>query len=178
MDGPGLSVLLLDDSVFGCCFFIFLLLPKFCLGKLGDGGKMIFMFTGRAKTKKSFLVSLFRWLIPFFWMALIFYGSSRHRVKVADQFWLNFLFFKTLHVLEYGILFLLWHLPLNKPYRSRLAGLISVLYGASDEIHQTFVPTRHGAVRDVFIDALGVVMFALIFRPLLFLLKDRHRQPS
>ena len=115
------------------------------------------------KFKKKIKRLLF-WLLPLIWMGLIFYGSSRQRVKVADQFWLNFLFFKTLHVLEYGILFLLWHLPLyNKRYSSKLAAFISIIYGISDEIHQTFVPTREGRPRDVFIDTLGVLIFWRFF---------------
>ena len=105
------------------------------------------------------------WLPVLVWMGLIFYGSSRQRIKVADQFWLNFLFFKSLHLLEYGILFLLWHLPFyNQPYRSRLAAFLAIGYGISDEIHQTLVPTREGRLRDVFIDALGVVIFWLFCR--------------
>lgn len=102
---------------------------------------------------------LVAWLLPLCWMGLIFYGSSRQRIAVADQFWLNFLFFKTLHIIEYGILFLLWHLPLNQPYKSKLAATISILYGITDELHQKFVPTREGRIRDVLIDALGVLIF-------------------
>ena len=109
-------------------------------------------------------IGLIRWLPPLIWMALIFYGSSRQRIQVADQFWLNFLFFKTLHLLEYGILFLLWHLPLyNRGYSSKLAAFLSIVYGISDEIHQKFVPTRTGRLRDVFIDALGVLIFWRFF---------------
>lgn len=101
-----------------------------------------------------------RWLAPLIWMALIFYGSSRQRISVADQFWLNFLFFKTLHIIEYGVLFFLWNLALYKNKNSKLlAAIISILYGISDELHQRFVPTREGRVRDVFIDALGVLIF-------------------
>ena len=33
--------------------------------------------------------------------------------------------------------------------------LLLVLYAASDEWHQTFVPTRSGSVRDVVVDTLG-----------------------
>jgi len=116
------------------------------------------------KRFKKKIKRLLLWLPPLIWMGLIFYGSSRQRVKVADQFWLNFFFFKTLHVLEYGILFLLWHLPLyNKHYNSKLSAFISIIYGISDEFHQTLVPTREGRPRDVFIDTLGVLIFWRFF---------------
>ena len=36
--------------------------------------------------------------------------------------------------------------------------VISVLYAVSDEIHQIFVPSRVGAVADVFIDSLGATL--------------------
>jgi VanZ family protein len=38
-----------------------------------------------------------------------------------------------------------------------LYGALSALgYGIFDEIHQTFVPTRTGTLRDVFIDMIGI----------------------
>ncbi len=110
---------------------------------------------------KKKIRQLVRYLPALIWMALIFYGSSQQRIKVADQFWLNFLFFKTLHVLEYGILFLLWCLALgdNKSYSTKLAAALTIFYGITDELHQTLVPTREGRLRDVLIDALGVLIF-------------------
>jgi len=39
-----------------------------------------------------------------------------------------------------------------------LAIIISVLYAVSDEIHQLFVPTREGKIRDVLIDSLGILL--------------------
>lgn len=39
-----------------------------------------------------------------------------------------------------------------------LPAFISIFYAISDEIHQTFVPTREGRIRDVFIDIIGVTI--------------------
>ncbi len=90
-------------------------------------------------------------------MLFIFYLSSQQRITVSQSYWLSFLFFKTLHVIEYGILFLLWDLALfPHRHRWREAFLLAVFYGALDEFHQHFVPTRHGCLRDVFIDTLGI----------------------
>ena len=37
---------------------------------------------------------------------------------------------------------------------------VAVLYAATDEFHQTFVPSREGCVRDVLIDSCGAVIVA------------------
>jgi VanZ family protein len=97
-------------------------------------------------------------------MVLIFYFSSRQKIAVSESYLLSFLFFKSLHIVEYGVLFLLWRFALYKNKRSvKIAAIISILYGVSDEFHQTFVPTREGRIRDVFIDALGIFIFWQFF---------------
>lgn len=40
---------------------------------------------------------------------------------------------------------------------------ISVLYAASDEFHQTFIPGRSGEVRDVLIDSVGAFFGIIIY---------------
>src|SRR3990170_4609120 len=47
------------------------------------------------------------WLPMIGWMAVIFFLSGRSSVQVADEPLLNFIFFKTLHVIEYSILYIL-----------------------------------------------------------------------
>jgi VanZ family protein len=36
--------------------------------------------------------------------------------------------------------------------------VLAVLYAISDEVHQSFVPTREGTLRDVIIDAIGALL--------------------
>lgn len=84
----------------------------------------------------------------------------------------SFVFFKTLHLIEYGVLFWLTEGALRPmlPWPNRalrlgqlsirvepalLALLFVVLYGASDEFHQSLVPSREAKWRDVFIDGVG-----------------------
>lgn len=86
------------------------------------------------------------------WMAVIFLGSTRQRIVVSPEYSINFLFFKTLHVLEYGFLYLLTFRATKNKVTSFI---IVILYAITDEIHQLFVPTREGTVRDVIIDGLG-----------------------
>ncbi len=93
-------------------------------------------------------------------MGLIFYGSSWQKPTTSGDYWLSFIFFKSLHIIEYGILFLLWRFALySKSYSIKVAIAISIFYGITDEFHQTLVPTREGKIRDILIDALGVVIF-------------------
>lgn len=99
-------------------------------------------------------------------MGTIFILSSRQRISIADTYTENFVIFKTLHILEYGLLYLLIFRAMFKTFSKTVAVqtlffvsiCIAILYGVSDEIHQTFVPTRQGAIRDVFIDTIGILL--------------------
>ncbi len=98
------------------------------------------------------------------WMALIFIFSSRESVQVSDQGIINFLFFKTLHVIEYTLLYILHYRAVRFSYAvggKRIwhvtALFLTLAYAVSDEIHQIYVPTREGRPRDVIIDSFGGV---------------------
>jgi VanZ family protein len=94
-------------------------------------------------------------------MGAIFWLSGRESITVSEQGLVNFFFFKTLHVIEYGILFVTTLRAVQNTFRmGRIASfyaafMITVLYAVSDELHQVFVPTREGKLRDVIIDAIG-----------------------
>jgi VanZ family protein len=72
---------------------------------------------------------------------------------------------KCAHLTEYAVLALLLWRALHKPpgpgvarWRWPVAGLVLALvalYAASDEFHQTFVPSREGCVTDVVLDTIG-----------------------
>ena len=96
------------------------------------------------------------------WMSVVFLLSTRQSMAVSDEYVWNFLFFKSLHLIEYAILFLLYiraiHLTVViKPIHYFIAFLLTVLYAATDELHQMFVSTREGTVRDVIIDSVGAL---------------------
>jgi VanZ family protein len=88
-------------------------------------------------------------------MIVIFILSSRESVSVSDTWSVNFVIFKTLHVIEYFILYVLWYRVTRSPISSFL---LTIAYAAGDELHQTFVPTREGKLRDVIIDSFGAVL--------------------
>lgn len=100
------------------------------------------------------------WLPAISWMALIFFLSSRPSTSVADNQALNFIFFKSLHLIEYGILFILIYRATEK--NIKLSLVLTIIYAISDEVHQLFVPTREGKLRDIFIDSLGAFLGNLI----------------
>ncbi len=79
---------------------------------------------------------------------------------------------KCAHVGEYAVLaWLFWRALRGSqsgektPWDWRFAGValvLVILYAATDEFHQSFVPSRQASVVDVMIDSSGAV-FALIF---------------
>jgi len=120
------------------------------------------------------LIATTKLLLPLVWMGIIFWFSSLQKASTSGNYILSFIFFKTLHIIEYGVLFLLWRFALyNTKNGIWLAAVISVLYGISDELHQSFVPTREGRIRDVFIDTLGIIIF---WRYLLVIVEERIKK--
>ncbi|MBI3956313.1 VanZ family protein [Candidatus Gottesmanbacteria bacterium] len=97
------------------------------------------------------------WSPPIAWMIVIFLFSGRESMQVSDTQLINFLFFKTLHVIEYAILFILYVRAVGRR-NITVAFLLTLLYAVTDEIHQLFVPTREGRTRDVIIDAIGATL--------------------
>jgi VanZ family protein len=124
------------------------------------------------------------WLPVLVWMWLIFSASGdrmsfQHSSRIIGPF-LHWLFphlsdeaahalvvfvRKCAHLTEYAVLALLLWRALHKPpgpgvprWRWPVAGLVLALialYAASDEFHQTFVPSREGCVTDVVLDTIG-----------------------
>lgn len=114
---------------------------------------------------------LIYWGPAILWMALIFTLSSHQRLSVSPEYWLNFLFFKFLHMVEYATLYFLLfracYLSTKKNDRQKdlfiTPLIIAIIYAATDELHQTFIPTREGTTRDVLIDSVGIFfMYTLI----------------
>jgi len=81
-------------------------------------------------------------------------------VALTDSYALSFLFFKILHLIEYIFLYMVcyrafFNTGTRKDKAFLYAFIITLLYAITDEIHQRFVPTREGRLRDVIIDAIG-----------------------
>jgi VanZ family protein len=116
------------------------------------------------------MIAIHRWLPPLLWMGLIFYLSSQERLPRPTGLPPNIQAIAG-HVAAYAVLALLLFAALgsrswNYAIRAAVVFAVAVLYGVSDEIHQSFVPGRDASAFDVGVDALGAA-FALIGRRVL-----------
>jgi VanZ family protein len=108
----------------------------------------------------------FRWLAVVLWMGVIFALSAVPSLASPFEPLQDFILRKFAHIAEYVILtaLLLWalrgHLARNS-HALIIAAVVAVLYAFSDEWHQMFVPGREGSLRDVGIDALGIIGMCL-----------------
>lgn len=110
------------------------------------------------------------------WMALIFTLSSalfapRMSFDSTLDFFgaVNYVVRKCAHAGEFGILmWLLLRSFYPRPFaldRARwYAVSISLIYAASDEFHQTYVPLRSGKATDVLFDAAGILVVAYLIQ--------------
>ena len=96
-------------------------------------------------------------------MGVVFFFSTRQTAGIIPETLPHFLFFKTLHLLEYAFLAILLFYAL---YRKKSTIIIAYLYALSDEIHQTFVMGRSGRLKDTFIDLIGIVLGLIILKQL------------
>ena len=102
-------------------------------------------------------------------LALVFWLSSLSNVPGARYFW-----DKLLHVVGYtglGVLALrAFHGGVRRlsPAPTAFAGIAIIVWGISDEFHQSFVPGRDASAWDLLADVIGfgfaVLLFALARR--------------
>ncbi len=98
--------------------------------------------------------------------ALIFFLSSQSSFPVPPAIWT---FDKGLHFIEYGGLGFLtarafFGLGVKAPVV--IGAMAAALYGATDELHQYFVPGRSCDVRDWVADVIGAALGAFVFHRL------------
>jgi VanZ family protein len=124
------------------------------------------------------------WMPAILWMALIFVGSTdilsaEHTSRFLVPFlrWLDpqislaalnatqIMVRKLGHVTEYAILAaLLWRAFRGGAWRTKMSMLFLVvlascgLFAASDEFHQSFIPSRTSSFQDVMIDICGALI--------------------
>ena len=129
------------------------------------------------------------WLPPLVWMALIWsissdLGSTDH--SAGPFAWIMTVLFpwatpaqielahvavrKLGHMVEYAILAVLWfrtlyagrRLPFTSSALMSLA--ISIAWAITDEVHQSFVPSRNASALDVIVDSTGATLVLLALR--------------
>lgn len=91
---------------------------------------------------------------------------------------------KVAHMLLYFGLGLLLHLTFKnsdnvilRRYAAIFAVVVGVIYGISDEYHQSFVPGRSSSVHDILADGIGVTIAQIIFL-LLILINLRRKKEN
>src|SRR5262245_16486757 len=134
------------------------------------------------RARHTFILALL-WALFIFVTSSVYIGSHEwlefsRKIGLGDTysgsiepFWLEYgvYFMKGWHIVEFAILFILVTAVLQLTTRlsitgvSRTALLISVLYGASDEWHQSFVRGRDARFTDVIIDAAGALIAMCVY---------------
>jgi VanZ family protein len=94
------------------------------------------------------------------WAAVIFAFSSIPSLNSGLGGW-DYVLRKLAHMTEYAILALLL---LRATGSFAWAFALAIAYAATDELHQLFVPGRHGSPIDVAIDAVGVGLALVVAR--------------
>jgi VanZ family protein len=118
-------------------------------------------------TKRFFSAAptIFHGITLFLWMSVIFSFSSLPGSSYFDPpLWYIFER-KGAHVFEYAVLMLLsvrffraWFSEESFRRILSLAGVCSLAFAATDELHQFFVPYRGAKMSDVAIDGLGILL--------------------
>lgn len=108
---------------------------------------------------KKLLSILPRWIPALLVMSVIFLFSSRSSTELPNFLSWDYAIKKAGHVVEYGLLALTFFFALRFEKKSRwLAWLLAILYAATDEFHQLFVPGRHPSLMDIVVfDNIGVL---------------------
>jgi VanZ family protein len=94
------------------------------------------------------------WLPVVAWAALIFALSSIPDLGTGLGGW-DLALRKIAHAMEYAVL---GGLLVRALGRELPAAVIGIAYAITDEVHQAFVPGRHGVPVDVLVDAVGVLL--------------------
>ncbi len=101
-------------------------------------------------------------------MAVLWWLSSTPDLGTGLEDW-DLLLRKLGHAGAYATLAVAWAFALGHD-RAALALALTVAYAVVDEVHQTWVPTRHGSPVDVAIDAAGAALA-------IWLLAHNRRRP-
>lgn len=77
---------------------------------------------------------------------------------------------KVAHMIAYGVLAATVIAAFSPGYRQAekeivvgVALLVSLLYGISDEFHQSYIPGRFSSIADIVADVVGTVIVCLLF---------------
>ena len=98
---------------------------------------------------------------------MIFMLSNQPGLAVSDDPGVDMPLRHVAHIVVYAALTILtaWALAGSRSLTRAVivvAGLLALLYGVTDEWHQTFVPSRSGRPEDLLWDGIGVLIGAAV----------------
>lgn len=125
------------------------------------------LVTQKMKISVSIIIN---YLAVFVWCSVIFWFSNHSKISTVESSAVDFFFKKTAHLVEYAILTVL---IFRATKNIKLSIILSILYAASDEFHQSFIPGREPRVRDVIIDATGSTIGVILWSKLYLKTKTR-----
>lgn len=104
-------------------------------------------------------------------------------IKIEKLETINHIVRKSAHFTEYAILActIAFHLWIRKkdrrlPRLFLIAVLLTALYAATDEYHQTFIMGRSGELKDVLIDTSGAAAGVILFCFSLFIIRNKRKR--
>ncbi|KAB7707389.1 VanZ family protein [Bacillus aerolatus] len=108
---------------------------------------LIFLFTASPSSAGSNTLSIFQQLLDL----------NDEQAKVV-----NFLIRKATHVMVFGFLAILFTFVFRKK-RFLFAWLLTTVYAATDEFHQSLVPGRTGSIADVLLDSISAALALFVW---------------
>ncbi len=109
--------------------------------------------------------AILRWAPALAWMACIFVLSSRSDLPKAADSRIQELLLTVAHFVGYGVLAILLAYALALPRHGKvIACVLAVLYGVTDEFHQSFTPGRSASAVDLLVDLLGALCGVYLVR--------------
>jgi len=108
---------------------------------------------------------LYYWLPLLLWCYLIFFLSGIPNLRTNLPGAWDLVLRKIAHMIEYAVLYVLAFRALSNDFaeygKRKLvisAAVFALLYACTDEIHQSYVPTRGPSFYDVLIDSVGIMI--------------------
>jgi VanZ family protein len=103
------------------------------------------------------------WLPALAVMAGVFVLSSQSGLRVSEDVQVERPLRVSGHLIAYAtlaglLLFALARRRRPRWYQAAAGFILAVAYGATDELHQSFVPDRTGRVDDLLVDAIGALV--------------------
>lgn len=120
------------------------------------------------------------WLPVLLWALVIFKLSSGNVPLTSENYWQDFAVKKLAHVLFFGFFALLFYRGLvGQGVKRRDAAIysiiVTILYGITDEYHQTYTSGRQPHIRDVGFDGVGAAIVIYFIYNYISILPEKVR---